>query len=156
MEGWLTDNGRLSEPEPSGLVHSLVCEGARARHDTNPAWGVDVPGRGQVLNVAAPCCRATTERPIMSVLVCHPGMMPILHSPGLMMPGQLGPAKRKSERRSAKVATTVLPWVHMLLLMLHWILSVQQHRTYEGCTDEPGVATLHVVLSHHHVLTSKH
>ena len=24
----------------------------------------------------------------------YPGMMPILHSPGLMMPGQLGPMRR--------------------------------------------------------------
>ena len=36
--------------------------------------------------------RETT--PILPGVWMYPGMMPILHSPGLMMPGQLGPMRR--------------------------------------------------------------
>ena len=36
-----------------------------------------------------------------------PGMMPILHSPGVMMPGQLGPIRRQSRSRSAALTRTM-------------------------------------------------
>ena len=53
-------------PSPrGGLVHRLVGERAGARDDA------DLPG-----------------------LWMWPGMMPILHSPGVMMPGQFGPIRR--------------------------------------------------------------
>ena len=36
-----------------------------------------------------------------------PGMMPILHSPGVMTPGQLGPISRVFEPHSARLTLTM-------------------------------------------------
>ena len=56
------DAGRLADAGGGGLRHRLVGQGAGARHDA------DLAGRWM-----------------------WPGMMPILHSPGVMTPGQFGP-----------------------------------------------------------------
>ena len=53
------------KPLQRGLIHGFVRQRAGARHDA------DRPG-----------------------LWMKPGMMPILHSPGVMMPGQFGPMSR--------------------------------------------------------------
>jgi hypothetical protein len=62
------DAGALADAERGELTHGLVGERARARHDADLARLVDVPG-----------------------------MMPILHWPGVMTPGQLGPTRRDVE-----------------------------------------------------------
>ena len=36
-----------------------------------------------------------------------PGMMPILHSPGVITPGQLGPIRRLGEPSSARLTRTM-------------------------------------------------
>ena len=52
-------------------------------------------------------------RVVMPVGGARTGMMPILHSPGLMMPGQLGPIKRVVDCSfSARLTSTC---------QMHWL-----------------------------------
>ena len=45
--------------------------------------------------------------PIAPFLWMKPGMMPILHSPGVMTPGQLGPTSRTPVPASAALTRTM-------------------------------------------------
>jgi len=45
--------------------------------------------------------------PTLPRLWIWPGMMPILHSPGVMTPGQLGPINRDLEPDSARLTLTM-------------------------------------------------
>ena len=85
----------LAQAHRRGLVHCLVCQRAGAADDADLSRLVDVSCRRQrrrtrwvrgITHAAAGC---TLWR-----LLNVPGMIPILHSPGLMMPGQFGPINR--------------------------------------------------------------
>ena len=45
--------------------------------------------------------------PTLPVRCICPGIMPILHAPGVMMPGQLGPINRLVEPSSARLTRTI-------------------------------------------------
>jgi hypothetical protein len=50
--------------------------------------------------VSVPERETTPTEPLEKM---EPGMMPILHSPGVMMPGQLGPMRRVREPERARL-----------------------------------------------------
>ena len=73
----------------------------------------DAPGIGlAAIQVNVPL-RETT--PTLPCLWMYPGMIPILHSPGVMTPGQLGPINREGwderKRRTRTMSRTGIPSV---------------------------------------------
>ena len=84
------ERGGLAEPFARGLEHRLIGERAGARHNA------DLPG-----------------------LKILPGMMPILHSPAVITPGQFGPTRRDldpaSERFTLTMSATGMPSVMQMI-----------------------------------------
>lgn len=77
---------RDTMPTLPGLQHEGG-EWKRAEHGQTRVQSAQ--GRG-----ALPRCGIRASAAHETHLWMYPGMMPILHSPGLMMPGQLGPMRR--------------------------------------------------------------
>ena len=127
--GSLTHDGGLAKAKVGCLVDSLVGQSARARHNANAALGVDVSEGKSVSTAKHRLARGS-----------YPGIMPILHSPGLMIPGQLGPAQRTTGQvtsqanprniacrrccnNSSMIALHDLP-MSLVLLPFMWFLAI--------------------------------
>merc|ERR1719476_1302998 len=64
--------------------------------------------------------------PILPGVWMYPGMMPILHSPGLMMPGQFGPINRHLFcRTNACFTLTMSCWGIPSVIHTMWDLGLQ-------------------------------